>query len=32
MTIAIGITVKIRKNVVRRFSLRSGYSTENVTG
>ena len=31
-TIAIGITVKIRKAVVRRSKGRSGYSIENRTG
>jgi hypothetical protein len=29
---AIGITAKIRKAVDTRFSARSGYSTEKVTG
>ena len=28
----IGMTVKIRNAVVRRFSGRSGYSTEKLTG
>src|SRR3954465_6214576 len=31
-TIAIGMTVKMRKNVVRRLRSRSGYSTSNRTG
>ena len=31
-TIAIGMTVKMRKAVVRRLRSRSGYSTANRTG
>jgi hypothetical protein len=31
-TIAIGMMVKARKNVVRRFRARSGYSTSSWTG